>query len=410
MADQNSRSAKATGSTKGKAKERGIRPIGPKKWEVRVHAGRDPITKKLRQVSRTVTGGIRDAQRVRAEMITEVNEANANRDTDAALVEAEATSFGHLLDEWLAHGKSRGRSPSTIEGYEKKIESMIRPGLGAEPVTDITAHTLDTFYGRLLGDGVSPATVLHCHRIISASLTQARKWGVVSTNVAQDATLPQVPKKPLIIPPPERVRALIELAAASNSPEWATVITLAALTGLRRGELCGLRWSDVDWQQETITVQRAIWQTKDGWGAKDPKTHQIRRLALGTDTMAVLAGRFKRATEAVALCEIPLHPEAYIFSPDIDGERPLLPGAVTQAFGRLCRTMAEKTGEPWPYRFHDLRHYTATELFRAGHHARTVADRLGHADAALTLRVYTHDTPDQARAAAESLEAGILTA
>jgi integrase len=138
--------------------------------------------------------------------------------------------------------------------------------------------------------------------------------------------------------------------------------------------------------------------------------------------MSVLAGRWQRVADAAALAEVVVSETAYIFSPELDGTRPILPGAVTLAFGRLCRTMeapaaelAKEEGrrlraaERWPYRFHDLRHYTATELFRAGHNPRTVADRLGHADPSLTLRVYTQNTVDQAQAAADSLESGLLT-
>jgi len=142
---------------------------------------------------------------------------------------------------------------------------------------------------------------------------------------------------------------------------------------------------------------------------KDPRSHQVRRLVLGEQTMGVLTGRYKRVSDNVAIAEISLSPDAYVISPDFDGSKPMLPGAVTLAFRRLYNTMAEKTNDEWPYRFHDLRHYTATELFRAGHNARTVADRLGHADPSLSLRVYTHDTADQPQLAAESIEVGILT-
>ena len=160
--------------------------------------------------------------------------------------------------------------------------------------------------------------------------------------------------------PRRRGRGLGELAAGSKSPEWATLITFAALTGMRRGELCGLRWTDVEWAGGAINVRRSIWQTKDGWGEKDPKSHQVRRLVLGEQTMGVLTGRYKRVSDNVALAEISLSPDAYVFSPGLDGSKPMLPGAVTLAFRRLCNTMAEQTGDEWPYRFHDLRHYTAT--------------------------------------------------
>lgn len=389
--------------------ETGIRRIGPDRWEVQVHVGREPLTGKLRQRSRTTRDGIRAARKLRSEMVAEVSKENAKAAQAANDGVRESETFGRLLDKWLALGKRRGRSPSTIAGYQRKIETTIRPRLGSMAVADISSEVLDAFYDQLLDSGVSPATVMHYHRIISASLTQARKWKAVPSNVARDATPPSVPKKTLTIPPPEHVRALIELAAGSRAPEWATIITFAALTGMRRGELCGLKWSDVDWQAGTVTVRRSIWQTEDGWGEKDPKTHQVRRLALGEQTVGVLAGRFKRVTDNAKLAEITLSADAYVFSPELDGMRPMLPGAVTLAFRRLCNTMEEKTKTKWPYRFHDLRHYTATELFRAGHHARTVADRLGHRDPSLTMRVYTHDTLDQAQAAAESIEVGILT-
>ncbi|MGP8061908.1 MAG: tyrosine-type recombinase/integrase [Acidimicrobiales bacterium] len=387
--------------------EKGIRQIGPHKWEVQVHVGRDPLTRKLRQMSRSTTGGIRVARNLRSEMITEV--AKNHADT-ASVVNSEADvakTLAHLLDKWVAHGERRGRSPSTIDGYRKKIDAVIRPELGAVAVTDITSEMLDAFYDRLLDGGKTPATVMHYHRIISAALTQARKWKAVGVNVAQDATPPSVELKALTVPPPERVQALIELAAASRSPEWATVITLAAFTGLRRGELCGLQWGDVDWQEQSVTVHRSIWQTKDGWGAKEPKTHQVRRVILGPATMAVLAGRHKRFTDDANLAEVPLREDAYVISPDIGGARPMMPSTVTLAFGRLCKRMAETTGEPWPYRFHDLRHYTGTEMDRSGYSARTIADRLGHRNPALTQRVYIHETEDRARSGAESLEAGL---
>ncbi|MGO8872971.1 MAG: tyrosine-type recombinase/integrase [Acidimicrobiales bacterium] len=303
-----------------------------------------------------------------------------------------------------------------MAGYRIKIESTIRPELGSIPLEDLSSKDLDAFYGRFIKGGTSPAMVMHYHRIISAALRQAEKWKMVPASVGRDATPPTVPTRPMTVPPPERVRALIEAAAASRNPESATVITVAALTGMRRGELCGLRWSDVDWQGSALTVHRSIWQTGDGWGAKDSKTHQVRRLVLGDHTMAVLHGRWKRVTDAAAAAEVKVSDDAYVFSPALDGARPMLPGAITLSFGRLCQRMeapalkaAKEAGrklqpaERWPYRFLDLRHYTATELFRQGHHARTVADRLGHADPALTLRVYTHDTDDQAVAAAASL-------
>jgi integrase len=264
------------------------------------------------------------------------------------------------------------------------------------------------------------------HRIISAALRQGRKWGWVTSNVADDATPPTPRKVELSVPSPAQVSALIREAArpSSRAPEMAAVITLAALTGMRRGELCGLRWSDVDWRGSAVTVRQSIWQTSDGIGTKTPKTHQTRRLLLGEHAMAVLADRLERAQSDAKMAKIKLPSDGYIFSLDVDAANPRHPDSVTQAFTRLCRRMeapalaklretkpratrANLLADRWDYRLHDLRHYTATQLFAAGLNPKTVADRLGHADPSITLRVYTANTDAQAQEAADSLEAGL---
>jgi integrase len=148
-------------------------------------------------------------------------------------------SLGSLLSEWLETSERLGRSPSTIAENRRKIEKVIRPELGGVRLDKVTPHTLDGFYGRLLDVGTSPATVLAHHRILAAALHQGERWGWIDRNPARLATPPSVPKKALHVPPPERVRELIDRAAASRNPDNATLITFAALSGLRRSCLAG---------------------------------------------------------------------------------------------------------------------------------------------------------------------------
>ncbi len=184
-----------------------------------------------------------------------------------------------------------------------------------------------------------PGNGHHHHRVISAALRQAEKWGMVPVSVARNATPPRVPVKALTIPPPERVRMLIDAAAVSRTPEMSSIIMIAALTGMRRGELAGLRWADIDWEGSSLTVHRSVWQTSKGWVTKDPKTHQVRRLVLGEVAMKVLASRKLRVDNAVALAEIDLAEDAYVFSDALDGARPVMPNTLTNRFRNLCRTM-----------------------------------------------------------------------
>jgi len=402
-----------------------MRVRSPGHWQIRVFVGRDPVTGKPKQISRSYVAnrkepgaGKRAAERKLASLVAAVERGEYG---------GSKATLGALLSEWLDHSDRMGRSPKTLHEYKRKIDKAILPTLGAVPLDKLTAHDLDRLYADQLASGLSPSTVLYHHRIISAALKQGRKWGWVDRNVADDATPPSARNVETSVPSPEQVRALIVEAGrgGARNPELATIVTLAALTGMRRGELCGLRWSDVNWQAAAIDVRRSIWQTPDGIGTKGPKSHQARRLVLGEQAMTVLRGRYARAEIDASGANVGLFPEGYVFSADPDGARPLHPDSVTQSFERLCRRMEQpalselrKTKptatskdlpfeERWSFRLHDLRHYTATQLFADGMNPKTVADRLGHADPAITLRVYTANTNAQAQAAADSLEAGL---
>ena len=285
----------STRPTKGAVKERGIRPIGPGRWRVRVHAGRDSSGKVV-QRSRSVTSGIKEARRVRSELEAEV----AQSAEDRLVRHVEAQSFGNLLDRWLAHGRKRDRSPSTIDGYEKKIRRRIRPSLGHFRLDEITTRTLDDWYNELLDEGATPANVMAFLRIIAAALRQGKKWEDIVVSPARNASPPSVPHKEIVTPSAAQVKALLDLTEESPATlHWGELILVACLTGMRRGELCAVQWGDIDWQRSTVTVRHAIWQTSavpsEGrpakWGVKDPKTHQIRRLECGPAAMALLRRR-----------------------------------------------------------------------------------------------------------------------
>ena len=387
--------------------------------------GRDPVTGKPVQITRTYSAdrkepgaGRRAAEKKLAALVVAVERGEYG---------GTKSTFGSLLDEWTAHSERMGRSPKTLYEYRRKIDKSIRPDLGATRLDKLTAHDLDKLYARQLAAGLSPSTVLMHHRIIGAALKQGRKWGWVDRNVAEDATPPSARKPEIAVPSPDQVRALITEATrpGAKNPELATIVLLAAITGMRRGELCGLQWRDVEWENAAILVARSVWQTPDGVGTKSPKSHQSRRLLLGDQAMVVLKARHARAEDDATVAGVALSPDSFIFSSDPDGARPLLPDSISQAFDRLCRRLelpaltelhksnpkATRTDlaprEQWSFRFHDLRHYTATQLFADGMNPKTVADRLGHADASVTLRVYTANTTAQAQAAADSLEAGL---
>ncbi len=406
-----------------------MREKAPGRWELRAFVGRDSVTGKPKQISRVYTAprrepgaGKREAAKQLAALVAEVEKGTQGKNTGGS------ATVGALLDEYIAHIERMGRAPTTLYGYRRIVAKRIGPALGSKRLDKLTAHDLDRFYADQLATGLGDRSVHHIHRQISAALRQGRKWGWVATNVAEDATPPKLRRAEMKVPSPAQVTALITEAARpeTRAPEMAAVITMLALTGMRRGELCGLRWSDVDWKDSAINVNQAIWQTREGMGAKAPKTHQARRLVLGENAMAVLSDRHARARADAEMAKVKLPDSAYIFSPDVDGAGPVRPDSVSQAYRRITRRMEEPalaklreekpkatradlaTADRWDFRLHDLRHYTATQLFAAGLNPKTVADRLGHADPSVTLSVYTANTDAQAQEAADSLEAGLV--
>jgi integrase len=191
---------------------------------------------------------------------------------------------------------------------------------------------------------------------------------------------------------------LIEAAEESRSHVLGAAIALAAVTGCRRGELCGLRWSDLELETGRIWVRRAV---KHGLDHRQlvvgpTKTHADRCLTLDPLALAVLMAHRKRVEEEIAnQVGTVLPPDAYILSVEPDSAEPLKPDSLGQAFRRV----AEQVGVNM--RFHDLRHFSATQLIGAGTDVRTVAGRLGHADPSTTLRVYSHAIADRDKAAAQ---------
>jgi len=211
-----------------------LRERSPGRWELRVFTGRDPVTGKPVQITRTYSAdrkepgaGKRAAEKKLAALVAAVERGEYG---------GTKATFGSLLDEWTAHSERMGRSPKTLYEYRRKIDKSIRPDLGAMRLDKLTAHDLDKLYARQLDAGLSPSTVLMHHRIIGAALKQGRKWGWVDRNVAEDATPPSARKPEIAVPSAEQVRALISEATrpAAKNPELATIVLLAAITGMRR--------------------------------------------------------------------------------------------------------------------------------------------------------------------------------
>ena len=362
-----------------------MREISPGVWEVRFMAGKDPVTQKPRQLSRTVRGNKTQA---RQKLNALVVEAQSGR------YEGTSSTFEQLATKWLALVES-DLSPTTVRGYRNKLKVRIFPALGDRPVNKITTDELDQFYRALVNQvGLSPATVRQTNAIIRRALRQALIWGWIYTNPATNVTPPRVMKPNLSPPDADQVDELLYYAS-QRDPELGHFLHIATSTGARRGEVCALRWSNLDTKLGTITIERSIAEVPGGVKEKSTKTHAVRRITLDTETLDVFEAQRAIVSDRARQVGMKVSANGYVFSREPDCLVPMTPGSITKQFAVVRDAL--RYGN---VRLHDLRHFAATRMMTAGVPVGTVSGRLGHANPATTLSVYTHfvEASDQAAA------------
>ena len=362
-----------------------IKETRPGVWRVRVEAGMDPVTTKRIQLSKVVHGGIRAVQ---AELGKLQREAHAGRKG------RQSASVGELLEQWI-HNISPNLSPKTVANYRMRIDRELKPTLGQIPVESLTAKHLDKLYGNLGRAGASVYVVRQVHATIRAALTQAVKWGAVERNVAAMATIPSVPPTPVLAPSAEDVSRIVSLATTKYGRPMGAFFALAAVTGARRGELLGLKFSDIDFVGRVLTIERGVVSTSaSGIVVKGTKTGRSRRIAIDELATAFLEAQIAQV-RSVADAGFDLVADPFLFPGDPTGAETWHPDWPSHAF----RKVADELG--LAAHLHQLRHFSATQLIAAGTDIRTVSGRLGHADASVTLRVYSHVLETKDREAAE---------
>ena len=363
----------------------GLRLQSPGVWELRLEAGRDPVTGRRRQISRTVHGSKHEAQKVLNAIVAETDQGHGT---------GTKATFEQLSVQWLALVVN-DLSPTTLHRYKNLLKNRILPAIGNRPVHAIRTNDLDRLYLGLVNEvGLAPATVRQAHAIIRRAFRQAVLWGWIATNPAVNATPPRQVRSELSPPNVTQVGELLKKAGEVD-PELGRFLHIAASTGARRGEMCAIRWRNVDTKLRTLTIERSITDLPGGPAEKDTKTHANRRLALDPGTLAVFEEQRSVVVMRALEASSELTEDAYVFSREPDGLVPLIPGNITKRFQALRDSLGYGN-----MRLHDFRHFTATRLIAAGVPVRTVSGRLGHANPSTTLSVYAHfvEASDQAAA------------
>ena len=359
------------------------RPAGSGKWMFRYIEGQDPVTGKILRRSITIEAKSKTAaQLITRKMLAEL---------DTKSVETTRT-INYLLTEWMRFQSSRGRSPTTLNGYQSLIDHHLSPAIGLIKINDLTAHHLDSLYIKCSKEGRGPRTVRNIHRVISAALNQGVKWGWLESSPAFKATLPQAAPLKIDTPSPEQARQLIA-ACQEKSELLGAFAFLAAVTGCRRGEVAALRWSSL--QNGLFVVSESAYSVKDDTGIKTTKSGRERAVHLDQTVLDWLAVWRSHCEDNAEAWGVDLARDGFILSSLPDGSRFVNLDTMSREVRQVANQLGMKT-----IHLHSLRHFAATELLAAGISPRDAAEMLGHADPSLTLRVYAHATTERQKVAA----------
>jgi integrase len=368
------------------------------RWYVQVDVPADPDGKRRRRS----VGGFRTKREAKAA------EAEAlRRIRDGVFVEPSRLTVGAYLTElWLPSMASQVRA-TTLGGYRHNVRAYIVPRLGDIPLQQLSTARVGALYGELVTSGgqkgrpLSPRTVRYVHTTLRRALRDAVADGLVVRNVAAQARPPRARRVEMHTWTAAELGAF--LASVHEDRLYAAWLLLATL-GLRRGELLGLRWSDVDLTSGRIAIRNTLVMVDGKPAMAEPKTAKGRRsLTLAPQVLEAVRGhRARQAAERLSWG--PDYIDSGLVVTTEDG-RPLHPESLSGLFVR----QAKRAGLS-PIRLHDLRHSVASILLAQGVHPKVVSEQLGHATIALTLDTYSHVIPSLQEEAAGVIAAAVLPA
>ncbi|NNM44582.1 tyrosine-type recombinase/integrase [Knoellia koreensis] len=314
-------------------------------------------------------------------------------------VAPQALTVGEYLDRWVdAHAVEL--KPSTAKSYRDNIGRYLKPAIGHERLQSLSPSRLSVVFKDLYESGgkdgkpLSPRTVEFARAVLRRAMQDAVLDRALEVNPVVGTKRPKVVKPKHTTWTGPQLRAFLE--QVDEDDRWAPLWTLAAATGMRRGELLALRWSEVDLDAGVIHVERSVTQVAQERVYVTPKNHERRDVTVDERTVTTLREwRKAQMAEQLAWGAAYRGAEGLVFTWE-DG-RAALPDYVTRTFGRITDGLAVPR-----LRLHELRHTHATMLLRDGVPVHVVAKRLGHKDPSVTLNVYADAIPDDDGRAVET--------
>ncbi|KAF1083877.1 Transposase [Sporotomaculum syntrophicum] len=404
---------------------------GPNSWKLTAACGLDAEKKQIRK-TKTITveqtcelkscKGCPKMKRCKARGEAEKQLALFVDEIEkGTFIEPTKLTLADFVERWLRDYGETNLAPKTLHRY-KGILTRVLQAMGHIKIEKIRPTHLLEFYANLQEDGIredgkegklSEKTILYHHRVISSILNDAVQWQVIPFNPASRVKPPKVPKHQATCYDEEKVAALLTALEEENF-KYRVIVTLAIATGLRRGELMGLEWQDIDFDKSTLEVRQAS-QYLPGKGTftKEPKNETSKRIISVPASVVALLKQYKvyQAQERLKVGELWQGSERLFTTWD---GRPMHPDTISKWFPKfLAKTIIHKpcnkvignvTHCPHcekpvkkeeliklpPLPFHGLRHTSATLLVGQGIHAKVISERLGHSNISTTMNIYSH--------------------
>jgi len=373
------------------------KPKGTGRWYVLIELDRDPGTGARRRKWHSGFATKRDADRGLARLL-------ADQDDGAYVAPRRLTLGSFLLEHWLPAIESTVR-PTTFDGYRRHVDLYLVPRLGAVQLQQLSGDQLSRFYRDLMKEGgtgggeLSPSTVRRVHNTAHGALRDAVRWGHLRANPATAAVKPRQPTVGSRDIATWTAGELRSFLTHTSDDRLYALWRLAATTGMRRGEVLGLRWLDVDVAARRLAVRQTATAISSRIVFGEPKTMRGKRnVALDADTVVALESWKRLQEREQTAWGDTWTPTGLVFSRE-DGTL-IHPDLISKWFVRHVRESGVR-----PIRLHDLRHTHASLALQAGVSAKVVSERLGHATVAFTLDVYSHVIPGLQEDAADRIAA-----